>query len=255
MPTWDPTLYLAFADHRLRPAFDLLARIPLEAPRTIYDLGCGPGNVTALLAARWPGARVIGVDSSTAMLSRARATAAAVEWREADIRAWTPTEAPDLVFSNATLHWLDDHERLLPRLAGFLAPGGVLAIQMPHNHASPSHTAIRATAEAGPWRERLRDVCGISPVHDPAAYHRILARRCTSLDIWRTEYLHVLEGDDPVAAWTKGTALRPYLDALTEPERSAFFADYAARVAATHPKEPDGRTLFPFLRLFVVAQV
>jgi trans-aconitate 2-methyltransferase len=255
MPSWDPRQYLAFAGPRLRPALDLLAQVPLERPSMVYDLGCGPGNSTHLLAQRWPQANIVGVDSSPDMLATARAAAPAITFVEADIAAWMPPRPPDLLFSNATLHWLGDHDRLFPRLVRQLAPGGVLAVQMPHNHDSPSHLLIRKAADSGPWRAKLAHVRGIHPVAAPEAYYRMLAPHARSLDIWESDYLHVLEGDDPVVEWNKGTALRPYLDALDPPDRDAFLTDYAARVAAACPKEPDGRTLFLFRRLFIVAAV
>src|SRR5215475_13422910 len=151
MPTWDPRQYLKFADHRLRPALDLLAQIPLEAPAAVYDLGCGPGNITRLLAERWPAARVTGIDSSPEMLTKARQEAPAIAFAQADIARWAAPAPVDLLFSNSTLQWLEDHTTLFPRLLGQLAPGGVLAVQMPHNHDAPSHVLMRAAAEAGPW--------------------------------------------------------------------------------------------------------
>ena len=255
MPSWDPNQYLKFTDHRLRPALDLLAQIPAADPRSIYDLGCGPGNITRLLAERWPGARVVGVDSSADMLAKARQEAPGVAFEQADIAHWSPPARADLLFTNATLHWLDDHAALLPRLAAQLAPGGVLAIQMPDNRTSPSHLLMDEAAAAGPWHARLarlRPVYGA--MQSPDAYYRMLAPVAAQVDIWETTYLHVLEGDNPVVEWTKGTALRPYLDALEEPERAAFLAAYAARIAAAYPKQPDGRTLLPFRRIFIVAR-
>jgi len=256
MPSWDPNQYLKFTDHRLRPALDLLAQIPLADPRSVYDLGCGPGNITRLLAQRWPNARVVGVDSSADMLMKARQEAPGVVFEQADIAHWSPPAPADLLFTNATLHWLDDHAALLPRLAAQLAPGGMLAIQMPDNRTSPSHLLMDEAAAAGPWHAklaRLRPVYG--SMQSPDAYYRILAPVAAQVDIWETTYLHVLEGDNPVVEWTKGTALRPYLDALEEPERAAFLAAYAARIAAAYPRQPDGRTLLPFRRIFIVARV
>jgi len=256
MPTWDPRQYLKFADHRLRPALDLLAQIPLDSPRTVYDLGCGPGNITRLLAGRWPAATITGVDSSPEMLAKARQEAPAVTFVQADIAQWSPPAPADLLFSNATLHWLDDHGRLLPRLMAQLASGGVLAVQMPHNHQAPSHLLMGAAAEDGPWRAKLSLVRLIlRSVASANAYYRILAPVARRVDIWESEYLHVLEGDNPVVEWTKGTALRPYLDALDEPDRSGFFAAYSARIAAAYPKQADGRTLLPFRRIFFIALV
>jgi trans-aconitate 2-methyltransferase len=256
MPTWDPRQYLKFTDHRLRPALDLLAQIQLDDPRIVFDLGCGPGNITRLLAERWPAAQVVGVDSSAAMLAKARQEAPAVTFIEADINSWTAPQPPQLLFSNATLHWIDGHAELLPRLLRQLSPGGVLAVQMPRNHDAPSHLLMTAAAEDGPWRTRLADVRHVlRSVEPPDAYYRILAPIARRIDIWETEYLHVLEGENPVVEWTKGTGLRPYLDALDEPDRSGFLAAYSARVAAAYPKQADGRTLLPFRRIFLIAQV
>jgi trans-aconitate 2-methyltransferase len=250
---WNPAQYLKFAGARARPALDLLERVTLEAPATVYDLGCGPGTVTRLLAARWPVARVVGVDSSPDMLARAAQEGGAAAWQRADLAAWVPEAPADLLYSNAALHWLDGHAGLFPRLLGFLKPDGALAVQMPRNHAAPSHTCMVEAAEAGPWRERLKPLLRPSPVSPPAFYYDLLAPRAARLDIWETEYLHVLEGDNPVVEWTRGTALKPLLDALDGAERTAFLADYAGRVARAYPPRRDGRTLFPFRRLFLVA--
>jgi trans-aconitate 2-methyltransferase len=255
MPTWDPRQYLKFADQRLRPALDLLAQIPLVDPRTVYDLGCGPGNVTRLLAERWPGASVTGIDSSADMLERAAREAPGVAFLLADIAQWSPPGPADLLYSNAALHLLDDHRQVLPRLVALLAPGGVLAVQMPRNVDGASHRLIEAAAADGPWRPRLAAVRPVLRSVEPAeAYYRILAPLAGRIDIWETEYLHILEGDNPVVEWTKGTSLRLYLDALDEPDRGAFLAAYASRVAAAYPKQADGRTLLPFRRIFLIAQ-
>jgi trans-aconitate 2-methyltransferase len=252
MAEWDPAKYLEFAGPRLQPALDLLARVPLAAPATVYDLGCGAGNVTRLLRQRWPRAVITGVDASVAMLKAAAEAAPGVRWVEADLETWAPPRPADLIFSNAALQWLDDHARLFPRLLGALAPGGVLAVQMPRNHAAPSHAEMVRAADAGPWRERLAPLLRRAPTAAPALYHDWLAPHAARLEIWETEYLHVLEGDRPVVEWTRGSALKPLLDALDAPAREAFLADYAARVAAAYPRRADGRTLFPFRRLFIV---
>jgi trans-aconitate 2-methyltransferase len=250
---WDPARYLRFADQRLRPAADLLARVPLAAPARVVDLGCGSGAATRLLAGRWPDAAVTGVDSSAPMLARARAEGPAAAWIEADLATWRPAATVDLVYSNAALQWLDHHETVVPALLDHLAPGGALAVQMPRNHGAASHTAMAETVAAGPWAERLRSLLRPSPVAEPAWYHDLLAPRAAVVDIWETVYNHVLEGEDPVVQWTIGTALKPLVDALDEAERPAFLADYAARVRDAYPPGPDGRTLFPFRRLFWVA--
>ncbi len=251
--TWDPTRYLAFAGPRLQPAIDLLARVALAAPAEVVDLGCGAGNVTRLLAQRWPAARVTGVDSSPEMLARAATEAPGIAWSQADVAAWSPAAPVDLVFSNAALHWLDGHAALFPRLLAALKPGGVLAVQMPRNHCAPSHTGMAAAAAAGPWATKLEPLLRRQPVAEPGFYYDLLVPRVAALDIWETEYLHVLEGADPVVRWTSGTALKPLLDALGERERADFVADYAARMRVAYPPRPDGKTLFPFRRLFILA--
>ena len=211
-------------------------------------------NVTRLLAVRWPDAAVTGVDASPAMLAQAAREPSRVAWVHADLATWAPPAPADVLFSNAALHWLDDHPGLFPALVGRLAPDGILAVQMPRNHGAPSHTAMLEAAEAGPWRERLAPVLRPRPVAAPADYHDWLGPHVRTLDIWETEYLHVLEGDNPVVEWTRGSALRPLLDALAPWDRDAFLADYGARIARAYPRRPDGRTLFPFRRLFLVAR-
>jgi trans-aconitate 2-methyltransferase len=254
MTRWNPATYLEFAGERLRPALDLLARIGMDAPEMIFDLGCGAGNVTRFLAERWPDSVVVGIDSSAEMLAEARVRQPGLGWIEADLAAWTPEQPADILFSNAALHWLDDHRALFPRLVRGLRPGGILAVQMPRNHDQPSHRAMIETVEAGPWRDRLRPCLRTRPVAPPDVYADILSPVTSLMDIWETVYWHVLEGDDPVVAWTKGTALRPLLAALDGEERAAFLGDYAGRVERAYPRRADGRTLFPFRRLFVVAR-
>jgi trans-aconitate 2-methyltransferase len=252
--SWDPAQYLKFAGERMRPAVDLLARVAAPAPQTVVDLGCGAGTLTSLFEARWPQARLIGVDSSPEMLARARAEHARAEFAQADIGAWRPPEPVDVLYSNAALHWLDGHERLFPALLDAVKPGGWLAVQMPRNFGAPSHTAIADTVEQGPWRARLEPFLRREPVAAPGAYWRLLSVRCAQLDIWETEYLQVLSGENPVAEFTKGTWLKQFLDCLQGAERAAFEAEYRKRVLAWYPPQPGGRTLFPFRRLFLVAR-
>lgn len=249
---WNPNQYLKFAEPRLRPAIDLLARVTVESPKHIYDLGCGAGNITRLLAQRWPDAAVTGVDDSAEMLARAASEPGKIGWVQHDVATWSPDRPADLLFSNATLHWLPHHEQVFPRLISHLSPGGTLAVQMPRNFSAPSHTAIAETVHAGPWREKLTPLLISNPVAEPSFYYSLLQSDAASIDIWETEYLHVLEGGDPVKEWTKGTWLKRFLDALEEPQRSAFEADYARRVRAAYPMRKDGKTLFPFRRLFIV---
>ena len=251
---WDPAQYLKFTDHRLRPAVDLLNRIDVANPAEVYDLGAGAGNVTRLLKTRWPNARITGVDESQEMLAKAAAGDPEIVWQRADLATWRPLRPAAVIYSNAALHWLGDHDRLFPALFSALAPGGVLAVQMPRNFSAPSHTAISEAVRSGPWRPKLEPLLRPAPVAEPAFYFDLLAPRAAALDIWETEYLQALEGDHPVKEWTKGTWLRPLLDALDEPERNRFEACYAELVARAYPRSPDGRTLFPFRRLFIVAK-
>lgn len=250
---WDPAQYLRFADERTRPAVELLARVPSEAPSSVYDLGCGPGNTTRLLRARWPAAHLTGVDSSAEMLDRAAREVADAKWVQADLGAWLPDRPADVLFSNATFQWLDDHGRLFPALLDALAAGGALAVQMPRNFDAPSHSILAEVVRGGPWRQRLEPRLRLAPVASPASYYDLLAPRAATVDVWETEYVHVLRGDDPVKEWTKGTALRPFLDQLEGEERAAFEERYAALLRDAYRRRPDGTTLFAFRRLFFVA--
>ena len=251
---WDPAQYLKFAAPRFRPAMDLLARVAIEIPKTVYDLGCGAGNVTRLLAQRWPDARVVGVDDSAEMLAQAAKEAPGIVWQCQSVASWTPEQAADLIYSNAALHWLPDHQALFRRLMGCLTPGGVLAVQMPRNFSEPSHALIRETVAGGPWYDRLALLVQPSPVAVPEYYYDLLAPLAAELDMWETQYQHVLEGEDPVKEWTKGTWLKQFLDALDEGDRPAFEADYAVRLRKAYPRRADGKTVFPFRRLFIVAR-
>jgi trans-aconitate 2-methyltransferase len=234
--TWQPERYLAFADQRTRPARDLLARVALANPARVADLGCGPGNSTALLARRWPEAAIIGVDSSPEMLAEARTSGVRATWVEADIAAWTPDDPLDLIYANAALQWLDHHATLLPRLLGQLRAAGVFAVQMPRNFEAPSHALLRDTTRSGPWADHLAGILDRPSVAAPTWYHDLLAPHAAALDIWETEYLHVLEGDDPVLSWTRGTALRPVMQALDADQFAAFEAAYAERLRVAYPK-------------------
>ena len=260
--TWNPQRYLEFADLRLRPAVDLLARIGARAPRTVADLGCGAGNVTRLLAERWPQAELVGVDTSATMLERARAALAGhprVRFEERDLARWEPDAPVDVVYSNAALHWLDDHATLFPHLADTLAGGGTLAVQMPANFNTPSHASIAAIARSERWRSRVGDLVREAPVAAPAQYLRWLAPRCDPVDVWETTYLQRLaprgDGEHPVVAFVSGTWLVPYVERLEDdpPSRDAFLREYRERIARAFPPEADGATLFPFRRLFIVA--
>jgi len=256
--TWDPSQYLQYAGERLRPAVDLLARVPLERARMIVDLGCGAGNVTRFLAERWPGAAITGVDNDPAMLERARSALddPRVAFVAGDLATWTPPAPVDLVYSNAALHWIGDHDRVFARLVGMLAPAGVLAVQMPRNFGEPSHRAVAELAASERWRSRVGALVRAAPVDPPEAYLRRLAPLCASVDVWETIYLQRLaareDGEHPVVAFVSGTWLVPYFAALGD-ARAAFLDDYRAAIERAYPREADGSALFPFRRLFIVA--
>lgn len=251
--SWDPSIYLKFDDKRTRPAAELLGRIQVDDPEHVVDLGCGPGNSTALLAARWPHAKITGVDSSQEMLDKAASTDLPATWTLADIATWRAAVPADVLFTNAALQWLGSHQSLFPSLMGEVAPGGILAIQMPRNFDAPSHTLLREAVEETN-NSALISLLRENPVADPDVYHRLLTPHASSIDIWETTYLQVLSGDDAVLAWTSGTALVPFTSALAGTERDRFVNSYRHKLAAAYPQEADGSTLFSFKRIFIVAQ-
>ena len=251
---WDPAQYLKFSGERVQPPIDLLARIPAERPHTVVDLGCGAGNMFPLFAARWPEARLVGVDNSPDMLARARIDNPTVSFVEADLSAWAPTAPVDVMFSNACFQWLDRHEHLLPRLLSHVAPGGWFAVQMPRSLDMPMATCMTATIQAGPWRSILEPGRRQRTVAPPEEYWRLLSPHAAALTFWETEYMHVLSGENPVAEFAKGSGLKQLLDRLEEPMRSQFEVEARRRLAEAYPKEADGRTLFKMRRLFFLAQ-
>lgn len=256
-PLWDPQQYGRFEAERDRAALDVLLRLPDDLePRLIVDLGCGAGQHAALLKRRHPGARAIGLDSSAAMLEQARTLGADVEWVQADLATWTPDGPVDLIFANASLQWLPDHEGLLRRLTGLLAPCGVIAVQMPLAWDTLHYRTMRAVMADGPWSDRLSDRETIQALLAPEAYYGVLSETCEDVDVWSTTYLHALTGPDAVLEWMKGTALRPHLTALADdaPMRDAYLSALSAALSAAFPRRPDGVTLLPFPRLFLVAR-
>jgi trans-aconitate 2-methyltransferase len=251
MPTWDDSQYLKFADERTRPARELLSRVPLDDAGYIVDLGCGPGNSTALLKARWPTARVVGVDNSEEMLNRARTDWPELEWIDADALSFEPDGRVDLIFANALLHWLPDHGSLIPRLLEYLRPGGVLAVQMPYNFNEPSHRLMRKAGT--PWVGRFDTVRATSPVGAPAFYYDLLAPKARRIDIWQTRYEHVMPDVPSIVEWVKGTGIRPFLAVLSEPEQALYLEQYSQALDVAYPLRADGKRLFSFPRIFIVA--
>jgi trans-aconitate 2-methyltransferase len=251
---WDPAQYATYGDHRARPFTDLVARLDLTDPAHIADLGCGTGELTARLARHWPHATIEAIDTSPEMIAAARAHAipGRLTFTTGDVRAWTPRRPTDLIISNAVLHWIPGHTDLLPHWAGTLPPGGRLAFQVPGNHAAPSHTLLRDLCATPRWRDRLDGLIPQRPVLDPTGYLDLLTRHGCHVDTWETTYTHVLQGDDAVLEWVKGTALRPILTALNPHETRDFLGDYSALLRDAYPPTPYG-TVYPFRRIFVIA--
>jgi trans-aconitate 2-methyltransferase len=276
---WDATQYLRFGGERARPFFDLLARVGAELPSCVIDMGCGPGNLTVLLAERWPSAAVCGVDSSPQMIEAARKLIPAGTLRSTgsmrpkgsrgagpvltshapglsfmldDVRHWEPQSLPDVIISNAVLQWVPGHRELLVRWADWLADDGWLAFQVPANFDQPSHVILRELVASARWRPLLRGVQLNRQSADPAGYAELLAGAGCEIDAWETTYVHILEGDDPVLEWYRGTGLRPVLAVLDADQAADFLAEAGERLRAAYPPSPFG-TVFPFRRVFAVA--
>jgi trans-aconitate 2-methyltransferase len=252
--SWDPDRYLTYADERGRPFLDLVSRIDADEPARVVDLGCGAGNLTALLAARWPGAVVTGLDSSPQMIETARRTVPGIGFEVADLRDWRPDAPVDVLVSNATLQWVPGHLDLLPTLVEAVAPAGWLAFQVPGNFDEPSHTIRRDLAALPAYAEHTAGADHPAS-HDPADYYDALAALGCTVDVWETTYLHVLRGPDPVFTWVSGTGARPTLQALPDDLRPSFEAEFKSRLAAAYPTRADGTVLLPFRRVFAVARV
>jgi len=254
---WDPRQYATYADERARPFFELLARVDVHDPADVVDLGCGPGGLTATLVKRWPAAVVVGVDSSAEMVLAAseHAVAGRLTFVQADVATWQPAGLVDVVVANALLQWIPGHLDLLPQIASWLRPGGVLAFQVPDNFEEPSHTLLRDLRMSSRWREEVGEGAERRlGVERPEAYLEALLGLGLAADVWQTSYLHVLSGDDAVLEWVKGTALRPVLSALrTDADRQEFLETYGAALRSAYPARPWG-TLFTFRRTFAVAR-
>jgi trans-aconitate 2-methyltransferase len=253
---WDPGQYLRYAGERARPFFDLLARVGADDPGYVADLGCGPGNLTAALAGRWPDAEIVGVDNSPEMIAAAREQAHGrdrLSFTLGDIRDWRPDRRLDVLLSNAALQWVPGHLDVVRRWPGLLAPGGWLAFQLPGNFDQPTHTVLLDLTRSERWAPLLGGVRLNRQARSPAEYLDLLAGAGCAVDAWETTYLHVLSGPDPVVQWYRGTGLRPVLAALDPGQAEQFIAEYAERVAAAYPPRPYG-TVLPFRRVFVVAR-
>jgi trans-aconitate 2-methyltransferase len=256
MLDWNPALYRRYEDERTRPAQELLARVPLAEADRVVDLGCGPGNSTELLVNRFPKAQALGTDNSEAMLvsARERLPGARFEW--SDIATWAPQDrAPDLIYANASLQWVPDHETLIPRLFDALAPGGVLAVQMPDNRQEPTHRLMRALAAEAPWAEPIGDADRLRTQLLPlGGYYDLLAPHAANVDVWHTIYQHRMADAASIVEWVRGTGLKPFVDRLPPDLQASYLAEYERRVNEAYPAHTDGRRLLAFPRMFIVAQ-
>ncbi len=251
---WDPGQYRRFADERARPFFDLVARIGTDAPRSVVDLGCGPGDLTVDLARRWPAAAILGIDSSAEMIAAARRgeQRPGVSFTVADLRDWQPDVPVDVLVCNAVLQWVPGHLDLLPRWASWLSDGGWLAFQLPGNFDQPPHAVLREMAASLRWRPLIGEAELTRQAGELTGYLDVLAGAGCQVDAWETTYLHILHGEDPVVDWVKGTALRPVLAVLDVTETAEFLAEYRDRMRRAYPARSFG-TVLPFRRVFVVA--
>jgi trans-aconitate 2-methyltransferase len=252
--SWSAAQYVKFEEERTRPVRDLVARIPLAHVSNAVDLGCGPGNSTEVLRERYPGALVVGVDSSADMIEAARKRLPDIDFEIADLREWRPKGPLDVILANAVLQWLPDHEALLPALLSRLKPGGALAVQTPDNLVEPTHRLMRDVAASGPWAAKLKDAhAARAERHGAEWYFCLLRAHAAQVEIWRTTYCHPLAGARAIVEWVMGTGLRPFIDPLGGTEREAYLARYEAAVAKAYPAEADGTVLLPLPRLFFIA--
>jgi trans-aconitate 2-methyltransferase len=253
LSTWNPDTYLKFERERTLPCHDLVSRIELDAPARIADLGCGPGNSTAVLAERWPNAKLVGIDNSNEMLKTARASKLFAEWDLADIHSWNPSDPFDLVFSNAALQWVPDHKVEIPRLFESVAPRGALAFQIP-THTDLWFSVLQNLTRSDQWKGRLGNLPPDFYSHDLGFYYNLLCDRSKRIDLWETEYYHILPSPETVVEWTRGTALRPLLERLDDEKlRKSFVEEYTVVISRAYARQRDGNILFTFLRRFVVA--
>jgi trans-aconitate 2-methyltransferase len=255
MTDWNPDRYLDFAEERARPALDLIARIPLRRPRLIYDLGCGPGNSTSLLKHAFPGTRIVGLDRSPAMIAKAKESFGGLEFVSADVALWPGDKEADLIFSNALFHWMPNHLDRMVRIVSAMKHEAVFAVQMPDNLAEPSHELMREIAEQGAWAAQLSKATEArAQIHPPTDYYNALKPMVRTVDIWHTAYYHAVDGVDGIVNMLSSSGLKPYLDSLRDDEKIEFLDRYRDGLRREYPQADDGKVLFRFPRIFLLAK-
>jgi len=254
VPDWNPQSYLKFKNERTQPSVDLVSRIKIERPQNIIDIGCGPGNSTQALAERWPDAEITGLDNSPAMIEKAKKDYPHQEWILGDAARMDTEKRYDIVFSNATIQWLPGHEKLIPEFMSLVKRGGALAVQVPMFNRMPLNDAILRVAERPEWKARMQGCADNFTYHDGDFYYRLLAPQATVVELWQTEYIHVLPSHPALIEFCRSTALRPYLERLpSEKDKSAFEGHLLEECQKAYPAQPDGKVLFRFKRLFFIA--
>jgi trans-aconitate 2-methyltransferase len=251
---WNPQHYLKFKNERTQPSVDLVSRIDSVSPSTIIDIGCGPGNSTQILIERWPKAEVIGIDSSPSMIEKARAAYPHQTWRLGDASKFNEENAYDIVFSNATIQWIPDHETLIANFYHLAKKGGAIALQVPRFNQMPIRSAIAAISENEPWKKYTKEVDALFTYHDPSFYYEQFSRHTARIDLWETTYFHILESQQSIIDFCRSAGMKPFLDSLpTDSDRAQFEHEVLDEVKKRYPLQPDGKVLFPFIRLFVIA--
>jgi len=250
---WNPSQYDIYKNERLRPGIDLFKQINLKSPKIIYDLGCGTGTLTNFLHQQWPEATIIGVDSSEAMLKTARDSYPDIIWELSELQSWKPSKTPDIIYTNAALHWIDNHPDLISTWIQYLKTNGIFAMQVPNNWREPSHANLAKVVKNGNWRKKLLPQLREFPILEIEQYYDLLSPITSHINTWETTYTQILEGKNPVLEWLKGTLIPPLLSLLDEKDKVHFIDQYAELVYKDYPIRENGKTIFPFKRLFIVA--
>ena len=255
MSDWKPNLYLEFGKERTQPSVDLVTRIDVENPKRIIDIGCGPGNSTSILKARWVNAEIIGLDNSEAMINEAKSKYPDIDWFYADASGdLSKLGKFDIVFSNAAIQWMPSHEILLPKLFGILNKGGVLAVQVPCTKYMPMHTEIVKITSTDKWKNYFANMANTYSIHTADFYYNIICNLTKEIDLWQTDYYHIMNAHSDIVKWFSGSGLRPYLDCLKDDDiKTEFLKEYENALQNKYPIQSDGKILFPFTRIFFIA--